>query len=206
MQYSNLLLYSIFCFIGALVPGPTSLLALSNGISRNWKIVVASTMGAALSDIFIVALVGIGLGAALKIYSTLFEILRWLGFSYLIWLSYRLWNSSVALKSQEESAINFSPREAFVRGGAVAVSNPKLILFFAAFIPQFIDINEPLFRQYAAFALISAFIDIFTMTIYAVFGAQAARLLNRKGLIVLNKISAVSMASIALLIIAVRQG
>ncbi|MDW3683206.1 LysE family translocator [Cupriavidus sp. CV2] len=182
---------------GALIPGPTSLLALANGISGNWRVVLAGMFGAAISDVIVIAAVGAGLGALLAASATLFLIVKSVGVLYLGWLALQLWkNQPVGLEKALAAA---EPRVArvFLRSFGVALTNPKVLLFFSAFLPQFVDISAPLAQQYAILAIASAGIDIGVMALYATGGVHAARLLTSTGLRRLNRTCAVIMASLA---------
>jgi len=172
------------------------MLAMTNGTSRHWRLVLAGMVGAALSDILVIAAVGLGLGALLAASEAVFSVLRWAGVLYLVWLSVQLWKNG-SLKMSEESFLGLTVKKAFFRSFAVALSNPKMLLFFSAFLPQFIETSQPLALQYGALALLSAGIDILVMGIYAMGGAQVARMLTSKGLGLLNRLCASVMLCLA---------
>lgn len=197
MTQTTLLLYALTCFAVTVTPGPTMLLALANGTSRNWRIATMGILGAALSDLLLIGAVAIGLGALLAASEALFSLVKWVGVCYLVWLGIQLWRSHPTGIAVNTTASAASPRKAFVRSLAVALSNPKGLLFFSAFLPQFINIAEPQSLQYLALALLSATIDIAVMACYAAGGAQAARLLTATGLRRLNRACATAMLSLA---------
>lgn len=190
-------MYMTAALAGALIPGPTTLLALSNGISGNWRVVWAGMCGAALSDVMVIAAVGIGLGALLAASATLFLIVKSVGVVYLGWLAYQLWTSQPFVPKQDQIATAPSPTRGFVRSFGVALTNPKILLFFSAFLPQFVDTAAPLGPQYAILAIASASVDVAVMALYATGGVHAARLLTATGLRRLNRTCAVIMASLA---------
>ena len=194
---TTLFLYLLACFAVTVTPGPTTLLALANGTSRDWRVAGMGIAGAALSDLILIGSVGIGLGALLAASETLFSFVKWIGVCYLAWLGIQLWRSQPLGLGTRQARASVSPKRAFVRSLAVSLSNPKGLLFFSAFLPQFINIVEPQAAQYALLAVLSAAIDIVVMACYAAGGSQAARLLTSRGLSRLNRGCSAAMISLA---------
>ena len=198
MTLTTLFLYTVACLAVTVTPGPTMLLALSNGASRNWRIAAAGIAGAALSDLLLIGAVSVGLGAVLAASETLFSLIKWVGVVYLAWLAVQLWRSRPEEVSADMPVGNrLGIGKAFMRSLLVAISNPKGLLFFSAFLPQFIDTAAPQAPQYLTLALLSAALDIVVMACYAAGGAQAARLLTCQGLRRLNRACASVMLSLA---------
>lgn len=197
MSQTTLTLYALACLAVFITPGPTTLLALANGTRRNWRVAAMGILGAALSDVLLIAAVGLGLGALLAASESLFSIVKWLGVVYLVWLGLQLWRSAPRAASASAAPGDVLPSAAFRRSLGVALSNPKGLLFFSAFLPQFIDTSQPQAAQYAILALASAVLDALVMGCYAVGGAQAARLLSARGMRRLNRSCAVAMFSLA---------
>ncbi|WP_211214740.1 LysE family translocator [Chitiniphilus shinanonensis] len=203
MTLTTLLLYLFACFAVTVMPGPTMLLALTNGASRNHRVVLGGMLGAALSDLLLIGAVAIGLGALLAASEQLFSLVKWLGSAYLLWLAWQLWRSPVALPVAGTPG-GVSARRAFTRSLLVALSNPKGLLFFSAFLPQFIDTAAPQAAQYLTLALATALLDVAVMGGYALGGAQAARLLSTRWLRHLNRGCAAMLVSLAGLLAAYR--
>lgn len=188
---NTLVLYSIASLAVTVIPGPTMLLALSNGTKGNYKVVNMGILGAACSDLVLIALVATGLGAVMATSEVLFCIIKYIGVIYLFWLAYNLWKSepSTTMFSTEnaDSEQSPAPRHAFYKSFFAAISNPKGLLFFSAFLPQFLDTATPQLPQYVAFALATVTIDITIMVCYALAGFHAARYLSRFRLKLLNR-------------------
>ncbi|NVZ84162.1 LysE family translocator [Pseudomonas yamanorum] len=197
MNAPTLILYTSSCLIGALIPGPTSLLAMSNGATRNIRKVAVGMAGTALSDILVIAAVGLGLGAMLMASHELFVVLKWIGVCYLAWLGVQLWRSNPPALNESRIDTRVATGEVFWRSFSVAMTNPKVLLFFTAFLPQFIDPSEPTLPQYAALAVISAGVDVAVMALYATGGGQAAKILTRTGMKRLNRCCGAAMLSLA---------
>lgn len=90
-----------------------------------------------------------------------------------------------------------SARSIFLKSFLVAVTNPKGYLFFSAFLPQFIDVAAPQIQQYTVLALIFAGIDFIVMFAYALFGAQAVRILRKSGALWLERICGGALLTLA---------
>lgn len=196
---TTVLMYALASLAVTVIPGPTMLLALTNGVSKSKKVILMGVAGAALSDFILIGMVALGLGSLLLASNTLFSVVKWLGAGYLFWLSWKLWRSTPAMLKPlaGEPVTQRSGKRAFMRSLLAALSNPKGLLFFSAFLPQFIIVNHPLVPQYVAFACTTVAIDVAIMLLYAFGGMQAARLLTVAGLKRLNRISAALMFFLA---------
>jgi len=185
----TLLLFALVAFIGIATPGPTVLLALTNGSRLGVRASVPGMFGAVLSDFLLIGAVALGLGALLAASEFWFSVVKWVGVAYLAYLGLRLLRSTgtIALPVEESESLVPSPRAVFLRSLLVAVTNPKGYLFFSAFLPQFIDPSKPQWPQYSALALTFASIDFLVMFAYACAGAQAMRALRAKGALWLER-------------------
>lgn len=205
MTLTTICLYIVTCFAVTVTPGPTMLLALANGTSRSWQIVGMGILGAALSDLLLIGAVSVGLGALLATSEAIFSTVKWVGVLYLVWLAIQLWlQQPTELKTCIGNS-NSTATKAFSRSLFVSLSNPKGLLFFSAFLPQFINTAEPQAFQYLILALLTASLDIIVMACYATGGAQAARFLTVKGLRKLNRVCASALLSLALFLATYRR-
>jgi len=202
MTADTLLLYGFASLMLAITPGPTMLLALSNGIVGGMRRASWGIVGASLGSSALIALVGFGLGSVLAASPMLFNAVRICGVAYLVWLGVRLWRSEVpdlrdALQTSPPDNTHLHGRLALLKSLAVALSNPKTLLFFAAFLPQFIEPNAPQGMQYLALGAIFVGLDTCVMLGYAAAGTQAVRWLSRRSLRALNRGCAVGMWALA---------
>lgn len=197
MSADTLALYAVACFALTVTPGPTTLLALANGSSGRWRVAGMGIAGALLSDLLLIGAVGVGLGALLAASEAAFSVLKWLGVAYLGWLGLQLWRTAPAAAGLVPGVAAAAPAAAFWRSLAVALSNPKGLLFFSAFLPQFIDTAAPQAGQYLTLALVSAAIDGVVLVAYAAGGSRAARVLSAAGLRGLHRGCAVVLLSLA---------
>lgn len=201
MNLETLLLYALASTALALTPGPTMLLALSNGIAGGMRRAAWGIAGASLGSGLLIAVVALGLGSLLAASQWLFEALRVGGVLYLVWLGWKLWRAPppdvrAALQQAPAQAAG-QGRIALLRSLGVALSNPKAVLFFAAFLPQFIDTQLAQGPQYLLLGAVFVAIDTFVMLAYAAAGTQAVRWLSRRSLQAMNRGCAVGMWALA---------
>jgi threonine/homoserine/homoserine lactone efflux protein len=111
---------------------------------------LVTVAGTSLGNAALLAAIALGLNWVLLHATYLFELLRWFGAAYLIWLGVRAWRSPGS-----SVAIAAGNRVHFWRGVVVALSNPKTLAFFTAFLPQFVDPTRPAARQLAVMCAVS---------------------------------------------------
>ena len=186
MQTSTLIAFSLVALVAIVTPGPTMLLALSNGTRLGFQRSLPGMLGAVVSDVVLVAAVAMGLGALLAASEFWFSVVKWVGAAYLAWLGWRLLRSrggALELPADEaaaQAAAQHTPRAVFMRSFLVAVTNPKGYLFCSALLPQFIDPAAPQLPQYLVIGALFCAIDFAVMCSYAALGAHALRLLHQR--------------------------
>ncbi|HLL27725.1 MAG TPA: LysE family translocator [Xanthobacteraceae bacterium] len=147
-----------------LTPGPAVTLVLATGASHGIRAGLITVLGITLGNALLLAAIALGLSWVLKNALALFEILRWLGAAYLLWLGIQAWRNAGALAS----APDLRGRVHFRRGFTVAITNPKTIAFFTAFLPQFVDPSLPADRQLVLMCAISVLMGLATDSGFAV--------------------------------------
>ncbi|TLX62816.1 LysE family translocator [Stutzerimonas nosocomialis] len=158
------LLYLVAVTGLALTPGPNGLLALTHGALYGRRRTLWTIGGGVLGFVLLMALSMFGIGALLQASAQALTLLKLIGGLYLIWLGIQLWRTpAMRLGTLERSA----PKAAgslFRQGLFSALSNPKVILFFGAFLPQFLDPQAPLLPQFlvmaATFAAVEGLVEI----------------------------------------------
>ena len=123
----------------SLTPGPNGLLALTHGALYGPRKTAFTIAGGALGFTLIIAGSLFGIGALLAASANLLTVLKWVGGAYLVWLGIQVWRSPAvgALQGPQESGTRGPIL--FRQGFLAAVTNPKGILFFVAFLPQFLS-------------------------------------------------------------------
>lgn len=199
MTTATLLLFILASAVAIVTPGPTTLLAMSNGSRHGVRAAGWGMAGAVLADLILVGAVASGLGVVLAASEVAFQIIKWVGAAYLAYLGWKMLRSNSALVLPTASAGGGHPAGLALglRSFLVALTNPKALLFMSAFLPQFINPHAPLMTQYAIVAAVLATINILTMLVYAVLGAQLVRVFQGSGLRWLNRVCGSLMIGLA---------
>ena len=138
----NLELFGAFFAITTvlvLTPGPIVTLVISTGATQGVRAALATVAGTTLGNAILLLGIALGLDWVLAHAASLFTALRWTGAAYLIWLGIQAWRHA----GEGDARLMETGRARFARGILVALSNPKTIVFFTAFLPQFIDPRLP---------------------------------------------------------------
>lgn len=198
MDTSTLCLYVVAVSAVMMTPGPAMLLALSNGASHGMRVAGFGMAGAALSDVLLIGAVGCGLGALLQASEQLFSLVKWVGAAYLLYLAWVLWRAPTRALPEASLQSASTGRSAFLRALFVGLFNPKGLLFFSAFLPQFIQPDEPVAPQYLLLALISVLVDCAMMSLYALGGRHAIRRFSSRTMRWINRSCSGTLALLAL--------
>ncbi|WJF90105.1 LysE family translocator [Paraburkholderia bonniea] len=161
------------------IPGPTVLLVISYALGHGRRYAMVTTAGVALGDLTSMTVSMLGLGVILAASATLFTALKWLGAAYLVYLGIKLWRAPA---SQFETAHSASaPRtwQIFAHAYAVTALNPKSIIFFVAFVPQFIDPHAAIASQIVIFEATFVLLASSNALAYALLASAARRLIRR---------------------------
>jgi threonine/homoserine/homoserine lactone efflux protein len=152
MELHNWLLYLAASIGLSLSPGPNGLLALTHGALHGRRKALFTISGGVLGFVILIALSMFGIGALLQASIVWLTVLKWVGGAYLVWLGVQVWRSPpMELRVTDEGGGR--PGWSLFKDGLLsAVTNPKALLFFAAFLPQFIDPHRNLVVQFAVMA------------------------------------------------------
>jgi homoserine/homoserine lactone efflux protein len=142
-----------------LTPGPNSLLVLTHGALYGYRKALWTTAGGVIGFALLMALSMFGIGALLQASANALVILKWIGGAYLIWLGFQLWRAPALQLDVPTQALTKSGPNLLRQGLLSALSNPKVILFFGAFLPQFLDPEGDLLLQFAVMALTFATVE-----------------------------------------------
>ena len=179
MPLENWLAYTFVTATFLLIPGPTILMVISYSLIRGRQAVFALLLGVGLGDIVAMILSFIGVGLLLQTVTIAFQFLKWIDAAYLIWLGIRMWRS--ASESMELSAITDNKVWHAIMANAFVITalNPKSIVFFLAFLPQFINSEKPFITQSLILGstfLILAIISVLFYSMLASFTGQQMQL------------------------------
>lgn len=193
MSWHTFVLFVATTFFVSATPGPNMLMSLSMGLRFGVRRAAwcGAGMVAALAGMATVS--ALGLGALLTASEAGFELARWAGAAYLIWLGIAAWRAPVSEEGpRAEAAVDGEGARGrlFVRGLLVALSNPKALAFMAALFPQFIDPAAPLAPQLAILVAAMTVIEFGWLTAYAMGGDRlAARLSGAASIRALNRLT-----------------
>jgi threonine/homoserine/homoserine lactone efflux protein len=163
----NVELFTAFVLITIVLiiaPGPIVTLVISTGAAQGVRAALTTVVGTTLGNAVLLTAIALGLDWVHAHADLLFEALRWTGAAYLIWLGVQAWRRA---GGGGEMLLD-TGRTRLVRGLLVAISNPKTIVFFTAFLPQFIDPRLPAGPQLAAMCLVSVLLAAVTDSAWAI--------------------------------------
>ena len=187
MSLNLYLAYVIACLVIALLPGPTITLIIATSIRHGTRAGLANVVGSQIGLAIMIAVVGIGLASLIEGMGHWFEWLRLIGAAYLIWMGIQMFRSG---GRSDETGAPATPRGGFLlQGVLVAASNPKTMIFFGAFFPQFIDPAGNYTLQIVVMGLTALTIAAITDGSYALLGGRAGRFLSKRRLKHVSRVS-----------------
>ena len=173
--------YFAVTIVLSLTPGPGVFSAISSGLRHGVRLGLWNSVGMQAANLLLVIGVSIGLGAILLASETLFGVVKWLGVAYLIYLGVVMWRAPPNVFHEDESDNAHTGWDVFMRGFLVNITNPKGIIFFAAILPQFIDVARAQLPQYAILAGTTFAVDAVVMTGYTALAARMLRAMSDPG-------------------------
>lgn len=189
MSFQTWLAFVTASSILLMIPGPTILLVVSYALGQGWRSAFPMSVGVALGDFTAMTLSMLGIGALLAASATIFTLLKWAGAAYLIYLGIKLFRSGGAFGAEPRTDAASSTK-LVAHAWLVTALNPKSIIFFVAFLPQFLDRGADFLTQMLIFEatfLTLAFTNALGYALAAarardlVSSPRALRLFNRAG-------------------------
>jgi threonine/homoserine/homoserine lactone efflux protein len=164
------------------IPGPTVLLVISYALGHGKRTATATVAGVALGDFTAMTASMLGLGALLSTSAALFTVLKWIGAAYLIYLGVKLWLDPVAhqgTSGEAASTVEERPLRVFLHTYIVTALNPKSIIFFVAFLPQFLNHAEPMALQMMIFEVTFLVLATANATAYGLMASMARKTIRK---------------------------
>ncbi|WP_374368068.1 LysE family translocator [Piscinibacter sp.] len=165
----------------SLSPGPNGLLALTHGALHGRRMTLWTIFGGSFGFVAVIALSMFGIGALLQTSLVWLTVLKWLGGAYLVWLGIQVWRAPALRVELMALSSERGGWSLFRQGALSAMTNPKGILFFAAFLPQFIDPARSLVMQFLIMAGTFAGIEVITEFLIASTAHRIRPWLERSG-------------------------
>lgn len=176
MTLETILLFATTQFFFSLMPGPAVLLVASYGLKSGTRAALAADAGVNVGNFVYIFVSALGLGAIFATSELAFEIVKYAGAAYLIFIGAR----TICRAGAETPADASLPRRLldrpFVQAVLTQLANPKAVLFWGALIPQFIDTTAPLIPQYLTIAVVGAIIEFPVLGTYGWLAAQGRKL------------------------------
>jgi threonine/homoserine/homoserine lactone efflux protein len=141
MSFETALTFFIALFIFAITPGPGVFAVLARALSSGAIACFPLVTGIIISDVVYLVMATLGLGAIAEHWNTAFTVIRFIGAAYLFYLGWKMWTATTPLLESSAQAFPISWLSGFTQGFLVSVSNPKVILFYIAFLPTFMDLS-----------------------------------------------------------------
>lgn len=181
MSFDHWLAFTLASAILCVIPGPTVLLVISYALGHGKKSAVATIVGVALGDLTAMTASLLGLGALLATSAGLFAVIKWIGAAYLIFMGIKLWRAPVMGVSTDGAFVEQETKSLRILLHAYIVTalNPKGIIFFVAFLPQFLDLTRPLLPQMIIFEITFLVVATINVSSYALLANLARRTIRK---------------------------
>ncbi|WP_210638758.1 MULTISPECIES: LysE family translocator [unclassified Pseudomonas] len=137
---ANLYLFVIAAMLLLIVPGPNMAFVTSHGLAHGWRAGLAAALGISFSDLLMTVMVSAGIGALVMSWAPAFELLRLAGAGYLLWLAWQALRTPTVTQNTQPQMASFW--KIFARGALNSLLNPKALLFFMVFLPQFVTVTK----------------------------------------------------------------
>ena len=192
MAVQTWFLFLAMTFVVSATPGPNMLLVMSQSARFGLRAAVATMCGCMTSLLAMMSISAAGMGAMLHAFPPVFDAMRLAGAAYLAYLGVQGWRAPVLEEaaSGSASAPTQAPRHCYRQGVLVAASNPKAILFAAAFFPQFLNPALPQLGQFALLLTTFTLVEVSWYLVYAASGHKLSQYLRQaKVMRVFNRVT-----------------
>jgi len=191
MDFQLWIYYVIAILILTASPGPSVLLSVTTSIKEGFNSSIYTALGSLSAIIGIMTLSFTGLGVIIASSEFIFNIIKYTGSLYLIYIGYKTFTSKENnFDIKTDIKIQKSKKALFFSGFMVGASNPKAIIFFTALFPQFINLDKPMLLQYIILVSTFATLELFWLLFYAYLGDKSANwFLDKKRVNFFNKIT-----------------
>lgn len=188
MSLHAYLVYVAACIALALLPGPIVTLVIANGLRYGTRASLTNVLGAQAGLAIVIGIVAVGLTSLMATMGYWFDWVRFAGAAYLVWLGIKLIRSPV--EEVSEDAPPKPPRGGFfLQGFLVLLSNPKVLVFFGAFIPQFVDLNRDHVPQVALLGVTFMVTAAMSDMLYALLAGRARNFFSKQRTRLASRIS-----------------
>ncbi|VIO68909.1 Homoserine/homoserine lactone efflux protein [Bradyrhizobium ivorense] len=188
MSLQAYLAFVAACVALALLPGPIVTMVIANGLRYGTRAAMINVLGAQAGLAIVIGIVAVGLTSLMATMGYWFDWVRFAGAAYLVWLGYKLIRAPVEGVSTDEPLA--PPRGGFfLQGFLVLLSNPKVLVFFGAFIPQFMDMEKPHVPQVALLGITFMVTAVMSDGLYALLAGRARKFFSKERTRLMSRIS-----------------
>lgn len=199
-------LWLSFCLASLLIivsPGPAVALLVTTGINRGRRAALAMLPGFFLGDLLAMTLSFAGVGALLMASAELFQLFKWLGAAYLLYLGIKMWREAGRLVDLQPTGTDI--RVGTAKAFLVTALNPKSLAFFMAFMPQFVTPSQPLLPQLAILFSTFLVIGVLSDLAFTFLATTGGRMLSARFRRILHRAGAGSLIGASALVAAMRR-
>ncbi|HKY91961.1 MAG TPA: LysE family translocator [Nevskiaceae bacterium] len=163
----------------SLTPGPAVMLVVSQAMTYGERAALRGIAGIMVMNLAYCVLAALGLGIVVQAFPTAFQAVQWIGAGYLVWIAIQTIRNPVTAQRLEAAAAHPARRRMFWDAVVVQASNPKSILYLAAFLPQFVDpAKGSVGAQMGVLCLLGTIVDFPVLAMYGWIGGRAVRLVT----------------------------
>lgn len=206
MSFQVWFAFMLACWVISLSPGAGAIASMSSGLNYGFKHGYWNAIGLQLALIIQIMIVAAGVGVLFATTPWAFQVVKWFGVIYLLYLAYVQWTAPAQNIDIQTEQKNTPALVLVFKGFIVNMSNPKAIVFLLAVLPQFLDLNQPQWIQYVIMAITMVVIDLMVMAVYTGLASKILRLLRSpRQQKYLNRSFAVMFGCAAALLSAIQQ-
>ncbi len=193
MSYESYFAFCVAAMALAFVPGPTVTVIIANSLRYGSRAGLLNVVGTQVGFVIWLSVAALGLGAAIKLMGTWFDVLRWAGAMYLVWLGIKMFLSKGDLAVAVDRA---RPRGSFfLQGFVVIMSNPKMLVLFGAMIPPFVSKDGNLMQQTLLLGFTFMAIAAVGDTLYALMAGKVGQWLSRSRIRAIEIVSGICLTA-----------
>jgi len=183
MTFDYFIAYFVILFIATMTPGPNMLLAINHGVNHGLVRTIYSGLGNLAGNLLMAFVSILGLGAVLAASGLIFNMIKWIGVIYLVFIGLIIIFQPIKAEITNENDDKFrsykSKRRLFLDGFIIAIGNPKGILFFSALFPQFINVKHSSISGFMIIFITLGIVAFGCYMLYAIFGVRLKGLFQR---------------------------
>lgn len=206
MSFQVWFAFMLACWAISVSPGAGAIASMSSGLNYGFRHGYWNALGLQIALLIQILIVAAGVGVLFATTPLAFQIVKWFGVAYLMYLAYQQWTAPIKTIQIEHEQKNKSALTLVFHGFVVNMSNPKAVVFLLAVLPQFLDLSRPQAPQYLIMAITMVAIDLIVMAAYTGLASKVLRLLRSpRQQKYLNRGFAVMFSCAALLLSAIQQ-